>query len=88
MRVVVIYKRETDYERTVLSYLRDFSYQTGHELESIDPDSIEGSKFCEAYDIIEYPTIIALSSNGAVQNMWRGMPLPTINEVSYYAGQN
>lgn len=88
MRVVVIYKKNTEYERTVLDFLRDFEYQTGHILETMDPESAEGSHFCEAYDIVEYPAIVVVSDDSKLQNFWRGLPLPTISEVSYYAGQN
>jgi fructoselysine-6-P-deglycase FrlB-like protein len=84
MRVVVVYKDETDYAREVTDYLRDFLRQTGHDLEAIDPETPDGISFCRAYDIIEYPSIIALSDDGALQQLWRGLPLPTISEVSYY----
>ena len=84
MRVVVIYRSESDYARQVVDFLRDFSRQTGHVLEEMSPDSVEGNNFCEVYDIVEYPTIIALSDNGQLQNLWRGLPLPTISEVSFY----
>lgn len=84
MRVVVIYKDASDHAREVYDYLRDFERTTGHSLETMDPDSREGMSFCSAYDIVEYPTIIALASDGSLQNMWRGTPLPTISEVSYY----
>jgi len=84
VRTVVIYKDESDYSREVTDYLRDFTRQTGHELETIDPDTKEGIDFCRAYDIVEYPSVVALSDDGALQNLWRGLPLPTISEVSYY----
>jgi len=84
MRVVVVYKDETDYTRSVTDFLRDFENQTGHSLEVMNPETAEGIQFCEAYEIIEYPTIIAISDNAIMQNMWRGLPLPTISEVSYY----
>lgn len=84
MKVVVIYKKESDHAREVLDYLRDFTRQTSHELETMDPDTPDGADFCRAYDIVEYPTMVALSDNGSLQNMWRGRPLPTISEVSYY----
>lgn len=58
--------------------------KTGQVLEEMSPDSIEGNNFCEVYDIVEYPTIIALSDSGQMQNLWRGLPLPTISEVSFY----
>lgn len=85
MRVVVVYKVDSDHARSVLDFLRDFNHQTGHQLEVIDPDTPEGIHFCETYDIVEYPTIIAISDGSVMQNLWRGLPLPTINEVSYYA---
>lgn len=84
MRTVVVYKDETDYARQVTDFLRDFTRQTGHELETIDLDTREGADFCRVYDIVEYPTIVAISDNNILQQMWRGLPLPTISEVSYY----
>lgn len=87
MRVVVVYKDNQDYTRTVDTFLGDFSRQTGRTIETLDPDTNEGELFCRAYDIVEYPTIIALSNEGQVQNMWRGVTLPTISEVSYYVAQ-
>ena len=84
MRVVVVYKEESDHAREVFDYLRDFARQTGHVIEEMDPDSPAGADFCRTYDIVEYPTVIALSNDGKLQNMWRGRPLPTISEVSYY----
>lgn len=84
MKVVVISKAKNDYSSTVDDYLRDFEYQTGHKLEVLDPDTVEGTQFCETYDIVEYPSIIAISDDGIMQNSWRGLPLPTISELSYY----
>ena len=68
MRVVVVYRAESDYARRVIDFLHDFNRQTGHTID----------------DIVEYPTIIALSADSQMQNMWRGLPLPTISEVSFY----
>ncbi len=85
MRVVVVTKEAMDYSRTVTDFLRDFTHQTGRELEVINPETSDGISFCTAYDILEYPTVIALSDDGRQQNQWRGVPLPTISEVSYYA---
>ena len=84
MRVVMVYKDETDYARQVTDYLRDFTRQTGSELETLNPDTPDGASFCRTYDIVEYPPLIALSDDGVMQNTWRGLPLPTISEVSYY----
>ena len=85
MKAVVIYKSESDHARTVEDYLRDFLRRTGKELETLNPDTPDGAHTCRTYDIVEYPTVIALADDGILQNSWRGLPLPTISELSYYA---
>ena len=84
MRVVVIFKDNMDYTRQVNDYMFDFKRQTGHELATLDPESPDGISFCRAYDLLEFPTIVATSDDGQLQNIWKGLPLPTISEVSYY----
>lgn len=85
MRVVVVYKEESEHARAVTDFLRDFTRQTGRTVETLDPDSKDGADFCRVYDVVEYPTMVAISDDSHLQNMWRGLPLPTISEVSYYA---
>ncbi len=81
-RVICVFRDNQDYTRTVTDWLENFRRQTGKVIETLDPDTAPG--FCETYDIVEYPTIIALGVNGEVRAMWRGRDLPLINEVSYY----
>lgn len=87
MRVVVVWRDNTEYARTVTTFLDDFARQTGAVLEELDPDTKEGESFCRAYDIVEYPSVIALSNDGQMQQLWKGPVLPTISEVSYYVSQ-
>lgn len=82
MRVVCVYRDNQDYTRAVTDWLENFHRQTGRELETLDPDKSPG--FCEAYDIVEYPTIIAIGNSGEVRAVWKGRDLPLINEVLYY----
>lgn len=82
MRVVCVFRDNEDYTRTVTDWLEDFYRQTGKKIETMNPD--ENTNFCVTYDIVEYPTIIALGNNGEVMAMWRGRNLPLINEVLYY----
>lgn len=82
MRVVCIYRDNEDYTRTVTDWLEDFYRQTGHEIETMNPD--KNTDFCRAYDIVEYPTILALDNSGSVLASWRGTMMPLINEVLYY----
>ena len=65
-----------------MEWLENFRRQTGYEIETMNPD--ENTGFCETYDIVEYPTIIALGESGDVRASWCGRTLPLINEVLYY----
>lgn len=85
MKVVVVYKENSDQARAVIDFMHDFEHQTGRKIESLDPDSLDGERFCRAYDIVMYPTVIALADDSTMQQIWSGVPLPTIIEVSYYA---
>lgn len=82
MRVICIYRDNEEYTRTVTDWLEDFYRQTGREIETMNPD--ENTGFCEAYDVVEYPTIIVLDNNGSVLASWRGPMMPLKNEVLYY----
>ena len=82
MRVVCVFKEGRDYSRTVTDWLEDLRRRTGHEIETIDPD--KNPSFCEAYEIMEYPTILALGPSGETAAAWKGLPLPLFDEVTYY----
>lgn len=82
MRVICIYRDNEDYSRSVEEFLENFYRQTGREIETMNPD--ENTNFCESYDVVEYPTILALGERGEVRASWRGRDLPLINEVLYY----
>ncbi len=82
MRVVCVFKEGRDYSRTVTDWLEDFYSRTGEKIETIDPDTEPG--FCEAYGIMQHPTVLALGKNGETVSVWHGLPLPLFDEISYY----
>ena len=81
MRVICVYRDNEDYTRSVTDWIENIRRQTGYEVESMNPD--ENTRFCETYDIVEYPTIIALDNQGSVLSVWRGRDLPLIKEVLF-----
>ena len=82
MRVVCVYRDNQDYSRSVNEWLSNLHRQTGKEIEIMNPDN--DPKFCETYDVVEYPTILALGEQGDVRASWRGPNLPLIDDVLYY----
>ncbi len=82
--MVCVWREGEDYSRAVEEWMREFEHRTGVEIESITPDGRDGMGFCETYDIVEYPTILALNEDGAVLASWRGRELPLFDEVAYW----
>lgn len=87
MRIVMVYREQSDYRMAAETFLRDYRMRTGQEIETLDPDSREGVNFCRTYDIVEYPTIIAIGPDGVMYQMWRGTNFPTVSEVAMVAQQ-
>ena len=85
MRIVVVYKDYSDHGREVREYIEDFERQTSLKVEVMDPDSGRNEFFLRAYDVVEYPTILAITDEGRLLQQWRGKPLPLFDEVAYYA---
>lgn len=84
MRTVCVWRDEEDYSRSVSEWIREFERRTGREVESISPDTREGESICNAYDVVEYPTILVLRDDGSVVASWRGRSLPLFDEVAYW----
>lgn len=82
--VMIFTRDDTDYARRVTEFLHDFERRTSRVLTTVNPDSADGAARAQVYDIVEYPTIIATAEDGRLLAQWRGLPLPTIDEVSYY----
>ena len=85
MRVVIIWREESDYARTIIEWLHDCERRVGKAPESYDPDEGAGESLCHAYDVVEYPTMLAIDDDGQVLQEWRGVEaMPRIDDVSYY----
>lgn len=84
MSVMIFYRENADYTRRVTEFLHDFERRTTQTIEEIDPDSRRGADLIKIYGIVEYPSIIATTGDGQLRSLWKGLPLPTIDEVSYY----
>ena len=84
MNALVLYRTNTEAERLVIDFARDFQRQTGKELHLLEADSPEGMELARLYDVVDYPTILARADDGSLLQMWQGPVLPRISEVSFY----
>jgi len=86
MKVVVLYRPNSEYARAVEEFAREFSrIYPDKKIELISVDTRDGSATASLYDILKYPAVLALSDDGRVIHEWHEQTLPLINEVSYYA---
>ena len=88
MRIVVVWKDNTEYAREVTDWIREMERKVGSgKIESVNPDTVEGEIFCTPREIMEFPVGMALKSDGATVREWVGSPLPQPEDVAYYAEQ-
>lgn len=83
MRLAMVYREKSETRLMAETFMRDFKNQTGGEIETINPDTPAGQQFIETYDIVEYPTLIAIGPDGVEMAKWRGT-MPTISDASAY----
>lgn len=84
MKVVVLYRSNSEHEQRVLEFEREFERRSGHHLSLVDVNTRDGSATATLYDIMRYPAVLALADDGQVQQQWVGDSLPLMNEVMYY----
>lgn len=89
MRVVIIYRPDSENAREVEQYIADFNrFHPGENIETYNIDSIEGSNLAQVYGIMDHPVVIALNNDGQLQQIWQGVSkLPLMNDLAYYAQQ-
>jgi len=84
--VVVLYRPESEHGRPVEEFVREFQHRyQDDKLELVNIDSREGNATASLYDIVQYPAILVLQTDGSLQNMWQGDALPLLDEVAAYA---
>lgn len=84
MKAVILYRSQSDHERSVNDYMRDFEHQTGKTIEALDVEQQEGQELAQLYDIMQYPAVIARAEDGSLIKVWSDGQLPLMNELSYF----
>lgn len=86
MKVIFLYRPNSEHGRIVEDYIRDFrARHEGERIETLNVDSREGSAMASLYDVVQYPAILVVQNDGYVQRSWQGDQLPLMDEVASYA---
>lgn len=84
MKVVILYRPNSEHESAVLSYARDYKIQRGKDLQLLSLDSVEGAAKAKLYDIVRYPAVIAVADDGQLLQLWQDDHLPLMNDLDFY----
>lgn len=87
MKILVLYRPNSEHARGVESFLRDL--QKHHDIEprnlrTLNMDSREGISLASIYDIMAFPAILVTADDGRYIKHWAG-DLPLMSEVMSYA---
>ena len=86
MKVLILYRPNSEHARRVEEFIHD--YQSRHKsnrLEVLNMDTREGAAMASLYDVMQYPAILVLQTDGFPQKVWQGESLPLMDEVASYA---
>jgi len=86
MKVVILYRPNSEHGRIVDEYVHDFQARTGKKQpEALSIDTREGAALASLYDVLQYPAILVIQDDGFLQKSWEGDQLPLMDEVAAYA---
>jgi hypothetical protein len=84
MKAMIFYRPNSQHERMAEEYVRDFARHTGKQLPAVNVDTREGADLAQLYDIMKFPSIIAVDDQGQMLQTWDDDLLPRFDEVSFY----
>jgi uncharacterized protein YbbC (DUF1343 family) len=86
MKVIVLYRPNSEHGRVVEEFIRDYKRAGRNgEIEALNIDTREGSAMASLYDVMQYPTVMVVRNDGSILRSWEGKILPLQNEVAAYA---
>lgn len=84
MKVIVLYHPNSEQDGLIADFARDYERFKAKKLELVSLETQAGADYARLYDIVTYPAFLAITDNGTLQRLWQGMPLPLMDELSYY----
>ncbi|MBP7766978.1 hypothetical protein KA068_00460 [Candidatus Saccharibacteria bacterium] len=85
MRLCFLYHPVSEHRRAVEEYVHEIFRSRGIEIELCSVDERRGADLARVYDVVEYPSLLAIEGNGSLAKFWRGEPLPLMDEVAGYS---
>lgn len=87
MKLLVLYRPDSEYSRTVESFVHEFQHRHGAlvpRIETLNSQSREGMAMMSIYDIMQQPAIMVLADDGQLLQHWLGSDMPLMSDVAAY----
>jgi hypothetical protein len=85
MKVLILYRPSSEHSRLVEDFVHEFQRRHSEHIEVLSIDTREGDATATLYDIVQYPALLILQTDGNPQKVWQGEALPLMDEVAAYA---
>ena len=86
MKIIILYHPQSDHSRIIEEYVHEFVARSPEvSLEAISVDTRSGANMAQTYDVVQYPSMLAVRENGELAQAWQGLPMPLMNEVAFFA---
>lgn len=79
-----MYHEHSEHGGVVADFAREFENYKHKKVELMNLETVEGADLAQLYGVDQYPAVLAMSDNGSLIRMWQGLPLPLMDELSYY----
>ena len=87
MKVLVLYRPTSEHASNVEEFVKNLEKVGSGKVDLVDVDTREGISTASLYDVMIYPSVLALQNDGQLIKDWGGSTMPLVNEVSYYTHQ-
>jgi len=87
MKVVVLYRPNSEFSRRVEEFVRDLQVRQiveERQLQVLSYDSREGAATASLYDVMSQPSVLILNDDGSYIKSWEGSEMPLLSEVAGY----
>ena len=86
MKIVVLYRPKSEFARITEEFIHDYQRRyPDKKMDILDIDSREGGAISSLYDVMQFPTIMALRDDGSLLKSWEGQSFPLMDEIAAYA---
>lgn len=87
MKLLVLYRQNSEHGRKVDEFMHDLQRQHGlseRRFTVYDIDTREGAAMASLYDIVSYPAFTIVGDDGRFIKGWQGSDFPLMDEVMSY----